>query len=421
MNPEKNLLFTPIKIGNRMASNRFVIQPMEFNDGIGSEDPAHRGDPTGRTVARYRNLHQGDAGMIILEAITVSEESYARTNQLMILPRNTKALAKLVAEAKAVNPKPIFVCQLTHSGEISNPEISTCTAPRRSPGFDSRLLTDEDGDRIIEQFVSAARVAHDAGFDGLELKFCHGYLGAQILRPYNNRPWKYGGPKENRFRFGYEIYERIAKAVNDPNFLLGSKVTVYEGIPGGQGTAGPDTPMMDISESLEFIQGIEARGAKYILQSAGGPSANTVLNQPPQDTPDEAYMHFYFAHEVKKVVRPETVVIGSAYSAFNDGHHHNFRYVDPEESSLMAWGHKNIARGITDMIALGRQSIADPLMPGKVMAGHPDQVKWCHACDGCFELLARQHQVSCVTHSLEGAQELAKVRKEFGPLFISRT
>ena len=121
MNPEKNLLFTPIKIGNRMASNRFVIQPMEFNDGIGSEDPAHRGDPTGRTVARYRNLHQGDAGMIILEAITVSEESYARTNQLMILPRNTKALAKLVAEAKAVNPKPIFVCQLDPFGRDQQP------------------------------------------------------------------------------------------------------------------------------------------------------------------------------------------------------------------------------------------------------------------------------------------------------------
>ncbi len=83
MNPEKNLLFTPIKIGNRMASNRFVIQPMEFNDGIGSEDPAHRGDPTERTVARYRNLHQGDAGMIVLEAITVSEGFYARTHQLI--------------------------------------------------------------------------------------------------------------------------------------------------------------------------------------------------------------------------------------------------------------------------------------------------------------------------------------------------
>jgi 2,4-dienoyl-CoA reductase-like NADH-dependent reductase (Old Yellow Enzyme family) len=358
--------------------------------------------------------------MIVLEAITVTEESYARTEQLMILPRNAKALANLVAEVKKVNARPIFVAQLTHSGEISNTDISTSTAPRVSPGFDSRLLTDDDGDHIIEQFVSAARIAHDAGFDGLELKFCHGYLGGQILRPYNNRKWKYGGPKENRFRFGFEIYERVMKAVNDPNFLLGSKVSVYEGIPGGQGTAGPDTPVMDISESLEFIKGIEERGARFIIQSAGGPSANTVLNEPPQSHPDEAYMHFYFSHEVKKVVRPETVVIGSAYSVFNDGHH-NFRYVNPEESSLLAWGEKNINGGITDMIALGRQSIADPEFPRKAMAGQLGEIAWCHACDGCFELLARQQKVSCVTHSQEGAQLLARTRRQFGPLYVSRT
>jgi len=417
---ETNAIFTPIKIGTRTAANRFVIQPMEFNDGVGSEDPSHRGDPTARTTARYKNLQAGDAGMVILEAITVSEESYARTDQLMILPRNAPALARMVKEVKAVNAKPIFVCQLTHSGEISNGDISEPTAPRLSPGFNARLLTDADGDRIIEQFVTSAKIAQDAGFDGVELKFCHGYLGGQILRPYNNRKWKFGGPKENRFRFGFEIYERVLKAVNDPNFILGSKITVYEGIPGGQGTAGPDTPVMDLSESLEFIRGIEARGAKFILQSAGGPSANTVLNQPPQALPDEAYMHFYFAREVKKVVRPETVVIGSAYSVFNDGHH-NFRYVNPEESSLLAWGHKNITQGVTDMIAIGRQSIADPEFPRKVIAGQLDQVKWCHACDGCFELLARQKKVGCVTHSQEAAQLLAMTRREFGPLFVSRT
>jgi len=117
--------------------------------------------------------------------------------------------------------------------------------------------------------------------------------------------------------------------------------------------------MMDISESLEFIKGIEERGAKFILQSAGGPAGDTVLNQPPQRTPDEAYFHFYFSHEVKKVVKPETVVIGSAYSVFANGEN-NFRYVDEEKNKLLWWGDKNIRNGVTDMIALGRQSIADP-------------------------------------------------------------
>ena len=143
--------------------------------------------------------------------------------------------------------------------------------------------------------------------------------------------------------------------------------------------------MMDISESLEFIKGIEARGS-FILQSAGGPAGDTVLNQPPQRTPDEAYFHFYFSHEVKKVVKPETVVIGSAYSVFANGEN-NFRYVDPEKNKLLWWGDKNIRSGVTDMIALGRQSIADPDFVRKLIAGEVDRVEWCTACDGCSSCL----------------------------------
>ena len=254
---------------------------------------------------------------------------------------------------------------------------------------------------------AAAKIAHDAGFDGVEIKFCHGYLGSQILRPYNDRKWKYGGPKENRFRFGYEIYERVMKEVNDANFILGSKVTIYEGTPGGQGTAGPDTPMMDISEPLEFIKGIEDRGAKFIIQTAGGPAGDMVLNEPPQSHPDEAYLHFYFSHEVKKVVRPETVVVGSAYSVFPDGHH-NFRYVTRRRTSscwhgairTSQWHHRHgRARPPVD-----RRSGVRPESDCR----RGQRVNWCHACDGCFELLARQQKVGCVTFDKEANKSLEK-------------
>jgi 2,4-dienoyl-CoA reductase-like NADH-dependent reductase (Old Yellow Enzyme family) len=419
MASQPNACFTPIAIGPRKAENRFVIQPMEFNDAVGADDAENRGNYTARTFDRYRNLFEGNAGMIVLEAISVGDTSMARTHQLTILPRNAKSLTKFVSDLKAVNSKPVFVAQLTHSGEISGP-FSKRVSPKPMIGFDSETLTDEDADRIIDQFVEAAKIAHDVGFDGLDLKFCHGYLGAQILRPYNDRKWKYGGSKENRFRFGYEIYERIVRAVNDPTFILGSKITLYEGIPGGQGTAGPETPMMDLSEPLEFIKGIEARGASFILQSAGGPAGNTVLNEPPQRTPDEAYLHFYFSHEVKKVVKPETVVIGSAYTVFANGDN-NLRYVDEEKNNLLWWSDKNIRAGVTDMVALGRQSISDPQFARKLIAGQAEEVQWCTACDGCFELLARQQKVGCVTYDREATQTLARTRREFGPLIVSRT
>lgn len=420
MSNPANALFTPIKIGNRVIENRFAIQPMEGNDAIDTHDPINGGNPTDKTIARYSQLFEGNAGLIDLEAISITDKSIGRDKQLSILPRNAKALTKFIADLKAINPKPLFVMQITHSGEISEPNFSERVTPKVMPGVGGRLLTEDDVEKILNDFVTAAKIAHDAGADGLELKFCHGYLASQMLRPYNDRKWKYGGPAENRFRFGYEMYERISKAVNDPNFILGSKVTLYEGIPGGQGTEGPDSAVMDLTEPLEFIKGIEARGAQFIIETAGGPSADIALMEPPQSSPNEAYLHFYFSKQVKKVVKPETVVIGSAYSVYRDGHN-TFNFVDPDKTSLLAWGDKNIREGIVDMVALGRQSFADPLLPKKVIAGNQSAVNWCNACDKCCELMIRQQNVGCVAYNKDYAKSLASARKEQGPLAVLRT
>jgi len=97
-------------------------------------------------------------------------------------------------------------------------------------------------------------MAHDCGADGIDLKLCHGYFCSQLLRPYNDRRWKYGGSWANRTRFVYEAYERIAAEVNDPEFIVGSKISVWEGIPGGMGTAAADSPVIDLTEILDLVK-----------------------------------------------------------------------------------------------------------------------------------------------------------------------
>jgi 2,4-dienoyl-CoA reductase-like NADH-dependent reductase (Old Yellow Enzyme family) len=420
MSTETNALFTPIKIGNRVAENRFAIQPMECNDAINTQDKVNGGNPTEKTIARYSKLFEGNAGLIDMESITTCATSIGRDKQLSILPRNAKALTKMIKDLKAINDKPLFVIQITHSGEISEPHFSERVTPKVMPGVGGRLLSEDDVQKILDDFVVSAKIAHDAGADGVELKLCHGYLASQMLRPYNDRKWKYGGSKENRFRFAYEMYERVAKAINDPNFLIGSKVTMFEGIPGGQGSAAPDSAVMDLSEPLELIKGIEDRGASYIIETAGGPSANISLMEPPFNTPNEAYLHFYFTKEIKKVVKPETVVVGSAYTVFRDGHN-AFNFVDPKLNSILGWGDKNIRDGIVDMIAIGRQSFADPLLPKKVISGHESEVNWCNACDQCCELMIRQQNVGCVAYNKDYAKSLAAARREQGPLAVLRT
>jgi len=407
-------LFTPIKIGPKTASNRFVINAMECCDSD------EKGNPTEKTYQRYTNLFKGNAGVIVLEAITVSYENRGRDTQLSILPHNAEALTKFVAEMRKVNDKPLFLFQLTHSGELSHPAFSRRVCVKPLPGFGGDLLSEEDIERIMDEFVLAAKICHDAGADGIDMKLCHGYLGSQLLRPYNDRQWKYGGPWENRSRFAFELIERIIKEVNDPNFLVGSKVSAWEGFPGGCGSAGPDTAVMDLTETIALIKGLEERGAAFILQSAGSPSITLALSQPDKAIPDYAYLHHYFSYTFKQNLKPETVVIGSAYSVFRDGKN-NLQAVKREEASLMYWGDKNIRDGVVDMIAIGRQSLADPLLPAKAMAGELDKVNWCSACDNCIELLIRQQNVGCCTYNRPYTAALKKIRQEEGRLKAKRT
>jgi 2,4-dienoyl-CoA reductase-like NADH-dependent reductase (Old Yellow Enzyme family) len=410
----QNALFSPIKIGKLMASNRFVINAMECCDSD------KEGNPTDRTYERYSNLFNGQAGLIDLEAITVTYENRGRDTQLSIMPRNEPALKKFVSSMRKVNDKTVFIFQLTHAGELSHPDFSRRVCVKPLHGFGGDLLSEDDIGHILDQFVLAAKIAHSAGANGVDLKLCHGYLGSQLLRPYNDRKWKYGGSWENRSRFAFELIERVIREVNDPNFLVGSKVSVWEGFPGGCGSAGPDSSVMDLTESIALVKGLEERGAHYILQSAGSPSITLALSQPDKKIPDYAYLHHTFSKILKDNLKPETVVIGSAYSIFRDGKN-ALQAVKQEENTLLYWGDKNIRDGVVDMVALGRQSLADPFTPAKLMAGKEEEVKWCTADDHCIELLIRQRNVGCCTYNKPYVEALQQVRREEGLLKAKRT
>lgn len=407
-------LLEPVKIGPRVAQNRFFVQAMECN----SEDAS--GNPSEETTQRYCDLAAGEAGLITLEAITVTRESRARDNQLTIMPQNEKPLTKFMDRVHAANPKSLVVFQLTHSGELSNPEFSRRVTPNSLPGYGGELLTEEDVERIMDDFVTASKIAYNAGADGIDLKLCHGYFGSQMIRPYNNRDWKYGGSWENRTRFPYELMERIRKEIPDKNFLVGSKISAWEGFPGGFGTEGPNSPIMDLTEPLDLIKGLEERGASYIVQSAGSPSITVSLTQADRHVPYFAYLHQYWAKEFKKVLKPETVVIGSNFSPFRSGKN-GLCAVTEEDSNLLNYGTWCVENDICDMIGLGRQSFADPFLPKKVREGKTDDINYCLLCDRCLELLIQQSKVGCVVYDKSAHEELVRTRKEKGNLKIHHT
>lgn len=410
----KDILLSPIKIGTRECKNRFFVQAMECTDA--DED----GNPSALTVERYANLFKGGNGMITLEAITVTDESRSRLNQLSIMPKNADALKKFIGDLKKLNPDALIVFQLTHSGELSNPEFSRRVTVKPLPGFGGELLSEEEVDHIMDQFVLASRIAYDAGADGVDLKLCHGYLGSQILRPYNDRKWKYGGSWENRSRFAYDLYEKVQKEINDKNFLIGSKISAWEGFPGGFGTEGPDSPIIDLTEPIALLKGLEERGAQYFVQSGGSPSITTSITQAERKAPYFAFLHPTWAKAFKDAVKPETVIIGSNYSVFRNGKN-GILAVDQENNSMFHYGAKFISEGKVDMVALGRQSFADPFLPKKLAEGRENEIKWCTVCDNCLELLIRQREIGCCTYNKHYTEVLQDTRKKCGKLTAKHT
>ncbi len=410
----RSILLSPISIGTKTAPNRIAMNAMECCDA----DP--EGAPSDVTFERYENLFTGNAGMIIVEALSVIDESKGRLNQLLALPKNENAFKAFVRRMKDINSKPLMIWQLTHSGELSNEEFSTRVCAKPLPGLGGKLLTEDEVEYILDKFVEATKIAHDCGADGVDFKLCHGYFGSQLLRPYNDRDWKYGGSFENRTRFAYEYYERVDREINDPDFLVGSKISVWEGFPGGMGTADATSAIIDLAEVKRIVKGIEERGASFVIQSAGSPSITLALTQPDRSIPDYAYLHFLFQKELNSVLKPETALIGSAYSIFRNGRN-KFLAVNQEESSFEYWAAKNISEGICDMAALGRQSLADPLLPLKIEENRKSEIHWCTACDNCVEFLIRQEHVGCSTYQRKYTEAFRKIRKEKGKLIEKHT
>ena len=162
------ILNSPIQIGTRIAPNRVVNQPMECNDAD------EMGNPTELTFERYRKLAQGEAGIIIVEALTITQESRARKNQLGIYEKTAPTMERLVREMKGINSKSLILFQITHSGQQSGAGFSQLVSVYPLPGQETHILMEEEIEKIGDDFARASLIAKQVGADGIDFKHCHG-------------------------------------------------------------------------------------------------------------------------------------------------------------------------------------------------------------------------------------------------------
>jgi 2,4-dienoyl-CoA reductase-like NADH-dependent reductase (Old Yellow Enzyme family) len=235
---------------------------------------------------------------------------------------------------------------------------------------------------IQKAFIESARLAEEAGADGIDFKLCHGYFGAEMLRPGNVRDDRWGGSFENRTRFIREAVGEILSARKRKDFILGSRISMFEAIRGGCGTVAADECIEDLSEMDKVVLFLREIGMDYINVSAGIPAMTPEITRPTKPSRRIYLHHFRYTQRVKKLA-PDKTVIGSAYTILGE--------------DAASYADENIRKGYTDCAGFGRQSFADPLYPAKLQKG--EVVNYCTACSGCTKLMVGQVNDGCIIYN----------------------
>jgi len=394
-------LLSKWKFSGLTVKNRLCSLPMEGNDA-GSD-----GGPSDRTIARYRRLSQGGWGIIYVEAIAPDEKGKARPGQLVISKDNLDSFRRLTDEIRGASraQPPVIIFQINHAGRYGlNPLIAyhdEILDPTWDIDPEMPEATTEELDAAAAASARAVKLAARAGADGADLKCCHGYLAAELFRPANGRVDRYGGRLENRLRFIRTMVDAALEEAGK-NFFFGSRISLFEGIPGGIGTSVEDPGRFAPGDLYQLLFMLQESGASFICETIGIPYYRPELVRPWKKYEGREGIlarHRELAAWVKKEF-PALPVIGAGYTMLG--------------KEFPADAERNVAGGGVDAIGLGRQSWADPDTPKKLMAADPDSVRWCRGCktSNCSQLLRSGVPAGCVIYDPFYKERLKNLGKE---------
>jgi 2,4-dienoyl-CoA reductase-like NADH-dependent reductase (Old Yellow Enzyme family) len=394
----------PFKIGNRIA-----VQPME------GWDATPDGAPSENTIRRWKRFGRSGGKLIWGgEAVAVSHEGRANPNQLLAAPRTQQGLAHLrtvlVREhilTTGTDEGLVVGLQLTHSGRYCRPNEHARPEPRilyHHPLLDRRLnlppsypvLTDAEIESIIEDFHRAAHMAWQLGFDFVDIKHCHGYLGHEFLSAHT-REGRYGGTFEGRTRFLREVVQGIRSL--SPGLHIGVRLSAIDTVPFqrdpsqsvngkssiGLAETGPDlipyrwgfgvNPLdptdTDLSEPERFLSLLEELDIQLVNITAGSPYYNPHIQRPALYPPSDGYLppedplvgvarQMEATRQLKRRF-PKLLMVGSGYTYLQD--------------FLPHVAQAAVREGWVDFVGLGRMVLSYPEFLWEASAGAQIQRK----------------------------------------------
>lgn len=392
------ILDTPVTVNKKTIPNRIAIQPMEGCDGT------YEGAIDELTHRRYLRFAKSGAGVIWFEATAVANEGRANPRQLFLNEKTLDSFKKLIFEVretayKETKTEPVLIMQATHSGRYSKPNgVPEPLIAYNKPIFEGdnpissdRILSDDYLKALEEKYAVSAKLAQEAGFDGVDIKCCHGYLMSELMGAYL-RKGEYGGSYENRTRLYFNAFQNAKNAVSD-DFIVTSRINVYDGFPYpyGFGVNEHDGLKPDLTEPIKVIKTLKERfNTELIDVTIGNPYVNPHVNRPynagPYKSPEEPIKGVERMMKcVGEIQRsfPDMTVIGSAFSFMKD-----------EGANIAAGAVKS---GVCKIAGFGRQAFAYPEFYRDIKEkGAMDERKCCLACGKCTELMRAVKVAGCV-------------------------
>jgi len=405
-------LASPVMVGGFRIGNSIAIHPMEGCDGD------LEGNPGELTWRRYQRYGRSGAKLIWFEATAVRPDGRANTRQLSINPQTVSSLASLLEETRRQHREAwgnaddlLEVLQLTHSGRHSvGPRTVACHNPwvdaKTGVAPDTPVVSDDELERIEDDYAAAARLACSAGFRAVDIKATHGYLLIELLGA-KTRPGRYGGPLENRLRLIRNVLGKIRAEMGN-RLLLCVRLGCYDGVPyhrdpatgagepchyqvpypTGFGVDPADPLREDLSEVRQAIHCLAQAGVALVNVSAGSPYFNPHVGRPFEKPDDGNYeppehpllgvnRHFRIAGELQRAF-PGLPMVGTGYSWL-------------QKYAIQA-GAANIQRGDIRFFGLGRGSLAHPDFAREALErGELDERKVCKTLTFCTFLMRQKN------------------------------
>ena len=352
-------LLAPLDLGFTTLRNRVLMGSMH----TGLEDKAADYD---KLAAFFAERARGGVGLIVTGGIAPNIQGWLKPmSGTMSMPWHVGRHRKVTSAVHAEGGK---ICmQILHAGRYAYHPLSVAPSRIKSPitPFTPRALGSRGVERSIDAFVRSAKLARDAGYDGVEVMGSEGYLINQFLTSRTNkRADHWGGSAANRMRFPIEIVRRMREAVGK-DFIIVYRLSMLDLVDDAQ-------PWGDI---VTLAKAVEAAGATIINTGIGWHEARvpTIVTSVPRGA----------FRWVTRRMKGEVAI----------------PLVTTNRINMPDMAERILADGDADMVSMARPLLADPEWVNKARASRPQAINTCIACNqACLDHVFENRRASCLVN-----------------------